>query len=328
MFEQLKFMVIEDVERERFEVLNQLSDAGFDKQNRLALPATYEEAVEALANHAEELDVVFLDLNIPRDATDARPEKGHGRNLLNLIHKSYNPRAGLRVVVVSGEDLLDGFADQNMYDAWPGTLVSIAQKGALAKTMKASLKRLKRDPLAQHIRRVGATDLLELYEVIVDASQSLESRLKSARGLGLRMARNEVEHYLDRVGSTNRYADNLNGLIKDHIEDRFAPNDRGRKFIDIGAIQSDGGWDAFLWRGSMVQHLYALNNYRNAHEHLREQPYDHGGTNTWNIPRDVLESVREGHQVGVIIESIIRDLLQWYLPWHEQVYMPWREGQE
>lgn len=330
MFEQLKFMVIEDVERDRFEVLNQLSDAGFEPQNRLASPATYEDAVEALGNHAEDLDVVFLDLNLPRDATDARPEKGHGRNLLNLIHRSYNPRAGIRVVVVSGEDLLDGFTDQTMYDAWPGTLVSIAQKAALARTMKASLKRLKRDPLAQHIRRVGATDLLDLYEVVVDASQSIGSRLKAARGMGLRMARNEVEHHLGRVGSTDGYADNLNGLIKDHIEERFSPTQTRngpRYFIDIGKIESDGGWTAFLWRGSMVQHLYVLNHYRNTHEHLREQPYDHGGTNIWDIPRDVLKSVREGRMVGVVVESIVRDLLQWYLPWHEQVYKPWREGQ-
>lgn len=326
MFESFKFIVVEDIDRDRAEVLNQLADAGFDSDNLLGRPAHYEEAVETIREHAENLDVVFLDLNLPRDGTDARPAKGMGRNILNLIHRTLNPKAGIRVVVVSGEDLLDGFSDQNMYELWPGTLVSIAQKSALAATLKASLRRLRRDPLAQALRRLKLDDVLAHYEVVVDGSQPIGERLKEARAIGLRLVRNEVDHRLGRVGATTTYADNLNGLIKDHIESRFAPNRSGRVFIDIGAIQSDGGWGAFLWRGAMVQHLYALNQYRNTHEHLREQPYQHARPDTWQIPRELLESVSDGRHVGVVVESIVRDLIEWYLPWHEQVYLPWREG--
>lgn len=331
MFDKLKFMVIEDVEPQRMEVLRQLASAGFKGENQVAQPRTYQEAVDAIADHAVDLDVVFLDLRLPRDQTDGRPEKGHGRNLLKLIHDAYNPGAGIRVVVVSGEDLLDGFTDQNMYDAWPGTLVSIAQKGALATTMKASLRRLKRDPLAQHIRRVGEADLLALYEQATDSSSPIGERLKAARGVGLHLVKNEVDWFRRRVGYADQYGDNLNGLIKDEIEVRFEPTEfrdgRQKRLIKIGKIASDGGWGAFLWRGSTIEHLYTLNGYRNLYQHGEEQPYNHPGTNSWSIPRSVLDSVEDGRLVGVVVESIVRDLLQWYLPWHEQVYKPWREGQ-
>ena len=327
MIDTFKFMVVEDVERDRKEVLNQLIDAGFEVDNLLACPMTFQKALEALDDHAEDLDVVFLDLNLPRDESDPRPEKGHGRELLKTIHRSYNPRLGIRVVVVSGEDLLDGFADKNMYDAWPGTLISIAQKSELSKTLKASLKRLRKDPLAQRIRRAKVDGILGHYECVADATQPVGERLKAARAIAVRLVRNEVDHHLGTVGGTRGYADNLNGMIHDHIESRFAPGRDGKCYVDIGKIRSDGGWDAFLWRGATVQHLYALNQYRNTYEHLRERPYDEKSKAHWKVPRDTMERVRSGQSVGMIAECIVRDLLDWYLPWHEQVYQPWRERQ-
>lgn len=331
MFESLKFIVIEDIERDRVEVLNQLADAGFDPKNLLARPAHYEEAVEAIRDHADDLDVVFLDLNLPRDATDARPTRGIGRNILNLIHGSLNPKASIRVVVVSGEDLLDGYTDQMMYDLWRGTLVSIAQKSALAVTLKSSLKRLRRDPLAQALRKAKLEDVLAHYEVVVDGTQPIGERLKEARSVGLRLARNEVDHHLGRLDATVDYADDLNGLIKDRIEDRFdftsLPGGRQARMVSLAKIKSNGGWSAFLWRGAMVQHLYALNSYRNDYVHIKARPYDDRNGSTWTIPREVLQSVSDGRHVGVVVESIVRDLIEWYLPWHEQVYLPWREKQ-
>lgn len=323
MFENFKFIVIEDVDRDREEVLNQLADAGFTPANLLARPTTLQEARDALRDHAVELDVVFLDLNLPRDGADPRPEKAHGRKILDEIHNSYNPKLGIRVVVVSGEDLLDGFSDQTMYAAWRGTLVSIAQKSALSQTMTASLKRLRKDPLAQRIRRAKLDEVLEHYECLVDAEQPAGERLKAARGLALRLARNEVDHHRGAIGATNGYADDLNGLIKDHIESRFAVDARGRRFVEIGRIESPGGWGAFLWRGATLQHLYTLNSYRNSFEHLREHPYDGGATSAWEVPRDALERASSGQVAAVVAEYIACDLLEWYLPWHEQIYMPW-----
>lgn len=330
MFESFRFIVVEDIDPHRQEVLNELADAGFEAENLLAKPATFEDAVVAIREHAEDLDVVFLDLNLPRDATDSRPTRGIGRKILDLVHASLNPKACIRVVVVSGEDLLDGYTDQMMYDLWPGTLAGVAQKSALAVTMKRSLRQLRRDPLAQALRRFKLDDVLAHYEVVVDGGQPIGERLKEARALGIRLARNEVDHYFGRHDATTDYADDLNRLIKDHIEDRFdftsLPNGRSVRLVSIAKIRSSGGWASFLWRGAMVQHLYALNTYRNDYIHLRDRPYDDRTGSDWTIPRDRLESVSAGRHVGVVIESIVRDLIEWYLPWHEQVYLPWREG--
>jgi hypothetical protein len=77
----------------------------------------------------------------------------------------------------------------------------------------------------------------------------------------------------------------------------------------------------------MIQHLQTLNSYRNLYEHLDEQPFRSvdGSPDGWNIPHAVLQSLESGQAVGRVAELIVRELLEWYLPWHEQVYLPWRK---
>ena len=72
--------------------------------------------------------------------------------------------------------------------------------------------------------------------------------------------------------------------------------------------------------------VYVLNHYRNDHTHLPEHPYDEGTQRNWAIPRDTLDRVRGGVTLGLVAEHIVRELLDWYMPWHEQVYLPWAEG--
>ena len=75
----------------------------------------------------------------------------------------------------------------------------------------------------------------------------------------------------------------------------------------------------------MVQHLYTINAYRGIFHHLEEQAYSlrHGGPDEWNIPAEVLRRVEDGDRVIQAVELLVRELLEWYLPWHEQVYQPW-----
>ena len=135
MLESLKFVIVEDKAEDRNEVLSQLADAGLLPANKLGAAETYQDAKGLLeARHAADVNVVFLDLNIPRDARDGRPEKSHGKAILDIIHADLNRRAGndIRVIVVSGEDLQDGMQDQLLYDFYKGTLVSIARKTEFA----------------------------------------------------------------------------------------------------------------------------------------------------------------------------------------------------
>jgi hypothetical protein len=123
------------------------------------------------------------------------------------------------------------------------------------------------------------------------------------------------------------YADNLNGLIWKLKEDRFAASGDGKHYIKASEIQTPDGWKGFLWRGCLEQHLYTLLRYRNDYVHIRSKPFRTAGAkDDWTISEDLLVSMEKGDLLGQVIELIVSDLLQWYLPWHEQVFIPWKKG--
>jgi CheY-like chemotaxis protein len=330
MLETLKFLIVEDKAEDRNEVLSQLADAGFAPANKLGAAETYQDAKALLEEHAAAVDVVFLDLNIPRDARDGRPEKSHGKAILDIIHTDLNRRAGndIRVIVVSGEDLQDGVQDQLFYDFYKGTLVSIAQKAELPRMLKASVKRLKKDPRRSLIRRLEL-DVLDHYDSVSDPAKPVKERLKSAKALATKLVQNEADHHNGKLGSCDKYADDLNRLIKECVESRFNEDATKRRRVKASAMAAPGMWGAFLWRGAMLQHLYAINGYRNIFEHIEEQPYRCSSQDkqAWAIPPEVLLSVESGEAAGKLIELTVKDLLDWYLPWHEQVFLPWAKGQ-
>lgn len=323
-FEDMKFAVVEDKDSDRQEVLNRLSKAGFSAGNLLGKPATYDEALELIETKHAELDVVFLDLNLPRHERDVRPEKSHGYKLLEYIHDDINMRPGtnIHVIVISGEHLLDGVNDKLYYSRFPGTLVSIADKAAIETTLKTSFKRLGRDPLVNKCRRLGI-DVVDEYEKVKDSTASVRERLEAARTLAIRLVRYEAEYAYGEPGCTDKYADDLHGLIRDFIEERFEQDDKGRRQAKASALAFPRVWGGFLWRGAMLQYLRDINSYRNLIVHMDENPYkcSEPAEQTWSIPPDVLMDAEKGDTIGQIVMMMVLHLLQWYIPWHEQVYL-------
>src|SRR5262249_29110389 len=125
--------------------------------------------------------------------------------------------------------------------------------------------------------------------------------------------------------ASDGFADNLSGLLK-QLTSRFAPEADGKKqYIKASHIRSRGGWGAFLWRGCLIEHLYTLLNYRNDYVHIKSKPFHSDGktTDEWEIPDHVLSSLESGETLGQVTVLIVRELLEWYLPWHEQVYLKW-----
>jgi hypothetical protein len=330
MLDSLRFVVVEDKADDRREVLNRLSDAGLIPENKLGEAATYEEAKALLEERAQELNVVFLDLNLPRDTRDGWPERGHGKRLLDLIHTDLNrrPRVDIRVVVVSGEDIHDGMTDAMMRDHYAGTLIGITAKSELPTALKANLKRLQKDPLFGRLRRMGV-DVLSDYQTLFDNTKPTIDRLESAKRLACRLVRYEGDYRRGKIGACDEYGEDINRAIKEIIEDRFEEDWRGR-YVKIKSIKIGDSWNRFLWRGVMLQHLYTINSYRRAFVHLQEQPYASGenGTDEWMIPHEVRQRVEKGDNVAEMIELAVEELLEWYLPWHEQVYLPWAQKQE
>lgn len=326
MIESLKFIVIEDSPDDKKEVLLKLADFGFQGKNKIGVADSYNGAKELLEDKAEQVDVVFLDLNLPRDSADGTTEKGHGKSLLDLIHKEINRRSntGIKVIVISGEDLHDGGYHDVFMDAYKDTLIGVVQKSNLTRMLKANIKRLKKDPLRSRISR-NNIDVLSYYDTVVDPDQPIEERLKSARSIAIRLVMNDVDYQNRSLDSCIECSDDLNSLIKNYIEERFEAGFNGKKHVKQSAITTDEGWAGFLWRGNMVQHLYTLNAYRNMYVHIAEQPFRSSGAtaDTWDIPEDILLKVESGERMGKVIELIVQELLEWYLPWHEQVYMPY-----
>jgi len=330
MIESLKFIAIEDTEKDLDEVFDILADTGFNGENKLGTAGTYEEAKALIEEQAKNLDVIFLDLNLPINDRDGRPEKRHGATILEFVHSDLDYRANvdIRVIVVSGEDLADGIQDNLLMKQYDGTLIGIVQKAHLPKMLKASIRRLKKDPLRNRIRRCQL-NIIEYYDIVIDPNQTIIERLKNARTLATCLAQNEVDYHNQQLYFSSKYSDKLHDLIKDHIESRFEPDRDGRRWIKHSEIKSPGGWGSFLWRGSIANHLYTLNNLRNRYEHIKQQPFKNNGPepDAWKIPDDLLQKMEKGIRIGMIAELITIDLLEWYLPWHEQVYLPWYQGQ-
>jgi hypothetical protein len=330
MLSTLKFIVLEDKVSDQKEILNQLAQAGLSPEGKLGVATTYNECKELLEKLAQDLDVVFLDLNIPRSDKDPRPEDRHGKGILDIIHSDFNRRPGvhIRVIVISGQELANSDVGQDLLmRQYDGTLIGIVQKAGLPALLNDTLSKLHKDPLRVELQRLRL-HLTDQLDCVRDTSKPIKERLKAAREIGIRIGLNELDYRDGRVNSHPNLEDDLNGILKE-LERRFLVPGPGRRVqIGIATIQTDGGWGSFIWRGALIQHLYILNSYRNIFEHLREQPYDNPSDDPdeWNIPADIMQRAQDGAVVGQIVELFVSDLLHWYLPWHEQVYLPRLEG--
>ncbi|MCB1064814.1 MAG: hypothetical protein KDN20_18080 [Verrucomicrobiae bacterium] len=322
-FNELKFVVVEDKVEERKEVLRQLTSIGFEPENKIGVAATYEEAKALLEESAAEIHVVFLDLNIPRDAGDPRPEEKHGAALLDAVHFVLNqrPQVDIGVIVVSGQDLAaNETAKKLLEEKYQGTLRGIVLKSELPRMLKANVKRLRKDPLAAGLRKVDS-GLAEAFVYATDATNPIKERLKKARAVAIQLALNEIAYRDGSEDSHPELADDLNGIIR-QLEARFSEDQSGRRRIKASKISTPGGWGTFLWRGALVQHLRTINAYRNTFEHLSEQPYEAGASSAdeWEISPALLANVNTGNTVGKIVSLALSELVEWYLPWHSQVY--------
>jgi CheY-like chemotaxis protein len=272
MLNTIRYAVIEDNPADLEEVGNQVCSAGLDPRNLLALAGTYEDARRELERHARELDLVFLDLRLPRDGTDANPERAHGNRLLDLIHEDLNrrPDVRIRVIVISGEDIQDGLTDDNLRKVYRKTLVEIAPKRDLPRHIQNAVKQLLKDPLLERVKN-ARIDIVDPYETLVDTSLAVDERLMAAKRLVCRLICYDGDYGANRPGAC-LYGDDLNAAIKDLIEDRFTRDSRGG-LVRLGNLtNAHDHWGQFLWRGAIFQHLYTINSYRNIYEHLAHQP--------------------------------------------------------
>jgi len=337
-----RVLIVEDKEEDRRSVRNQLgrykvcsADDVESEDGRFRPAQTYVEARAILESFAAEIRLVLLDLNIPYGEGDHAAEDKHGGKLLELIHEM-NRRSDvqIRVVVVSGQEVAKGWSGENLQVRFRNTVVGIAEKEK-PNSLIEQFQRLEENPLRDRLLDLNV-DVLDYFDAVCDPNQGIKERLENACSLAVRLVRNEMDHVADQLRASDALADELRGLIG-QIEERFelqritlrSGKEVERRFVDASAIKG-GNWGYFLWRGTLVQHLYSLANYRNDYVHVKKKPFrsDRGVKDEWSIPSEVLDSLERGEHLGQVVELIVKDLLQWYLPWHEQVYLPWRQRKE
>ena len=322
-----KTLIVEDKQEDLRTVVDCLADENFcGADDIIGTAETVAEAMKILDSHSNEIDLVFLDLNLPTKVGDSSPEKLSGKRILDNIH-SLNDRSGvcIKVIIVSGEDFIEYQASQEIFlSQYDGTLVAIVQKADIATTLKNELPRFYADPLRDKIRKSGL-DVLRYYDKVVDPKCEIKAKLDEACSLAIHLLCNELECLTNRKDLRTKYADKLKLLIDDLRSDRFKKDASGYLNISERSIDMPGGWEAFLWRGTLETHFITLHKYRNDYVHLRSKPFRSNGKSTWTASNDVLVSVEEGTVVSQVVELIIKEILAWYLPWHDQVYKPWRE---
>jgi len=320
-------LIVEDREEDLREVAICLAHEDFcGPDDIVGTAGTVADALKILESRSTDLDLVFLDLNLPAKPGDSSPEKLGGKRVLDNIH-SLNGKPGvyIKTIIVSGEDFIETQGSQELFmSQYEGTLIGIVQKADLATMLKQELPRFYADPLRDRIKLAGV-NVLRHYDKILDPNCEITSKLNEACSLAIRLMCDELECTANRPGLGAKYRDDLNGLIWDLKKDRFKPDHRGKNHITERNIKTPGGWEAFLWRGTMEQHLQTLLRYRNDYTHMRAKPYRATGKNAWDIPADVLSEIEDGKALSQVIVLIVKEILAWYLPWHEQVYKPWRE---
>lgn len=323
----LRFVVVEDQPDAREEVLNALQKAGLEYSNCVGEAASFSAARELIGESAEDIGLVFLDLSLPRQEGDNDLDKDLGYQLLDWIHTDLNnrPNVQIRVVIVSGEYSDYGVRDRNFRESYQGTLVEIAPKNDLPNAIARSLASLNRDELLERMQALRMPIVGE-YLVVTDPQASTLARLEAGKEIACQLLINEGEYRNQSLGSCGRYSDRLNNAIKDLIELRFDLDpELNRRHPSVKYIPAGKSWGNFVWRGLMYQHLYAINTYYNQYKHVSQQPYTSppGTTDEWTVPKAALDYFNDGQDAAQIVQILVKELLRWYLPWHETVYIPW-----
>lgn len=325
-----RVIIVEDKQEDLAEISGLLLKFDDFDPDYVRHAGTFDSARDLIEGTASDTDLVLLDLSIPRNESDIYPVKDHGLGLLDVIrdlNKQRHNRIYIQVIIVSAEAFSDQHTRDVYMETYEGTLVGLANKDSLPAMLKANLKRFRRDPVRNRIAKLNV-GILDEYDGLKDTHNSPLDRIEKARTIAIRLVRNEMDFFEDRLGASEQFPGDLSNLAGE-LKRRFRNHPTtGRPEIKANLITTNGGWGRFLWRGWHVDHLYTLNNYRRHFKHEEDQPY--GGVdsspNAWGPPSEVISSLKEGKRLVPIVEMIVQELLDWYLPWHEQVYLPWREA--
>ena len=320
-----RYLIVEDHDQELRALQNTLLNFGFS--NHLGVAKSAQSGRDEITAHRAELDLVFLDLGIPESENASRIDNNFGYELLEWIHNIVNRQSGrkVQVIIVSGQYDLTGIPDEKLRSAYEGTLVGVVKKENLKDDLGRVIAQLGADPLLQELIRMELSDLIPDYQVLFGANTSTKDKCKAAVLIACRLLANDGDFREKRKGAC-QFGDDLGRAISQVIMRRFVAVEGKGPYVAKKYLAPNLRWDEFVWRGVTLEHLYGIKNFRNRFEHLAEQNYldDSGGE--WQVPTTVATRFCQGDDVVEVIRLQVKSLLQWYLPWHEQVYLPWSKS--
>lgn len=322
----VRYFVVEDRDESLRDVLQQARLIGLKTERKVGVARDLDTAIQQIAAKWQEIDLVFLDLSIPDDNKDSSLQgKDRGKKLLNLIHNDLNGRGGHRVsvIIISGE--VDDEIDQEVWvDNYQPTVIGFVPKDDMTAGFRRCILRYCDEGLSSRVRRLWA-EAAPKYEEVTDQSKSANDRSLAAYELGCLLLKNVEDYECAKAGQAPSGSHDLNTLLRNYLQRNFQPSDGGALFSNLRRLR--GPAKEWVLRGYMVEHLYSLLKYRNAVIHLTDTGPFHDGKNDyglWKECPDLLKRLNQAKGICEILTLIVQDILEWYLPWHQKVYLPWK----
>jgi hypothetical protein len=322
----VRYYVVEDRDESLRDVLQQARLVGLKADRKIGVARNLGDAIQEISDKWQEIDLIFLDLSIPDDAVDSSLQgKDRGKRLLDLIHKDLNSRGMHRisVIIVSGE--VDDESDQEMWvDRYQPTVIGFVSKDDMTVGIRQCVFRYCDSGMDSRLGRLWPA-AVPMFRDVNNQSKSATDRSLAAYELGCLLLKNVEAYECSRLTQPPSGGTDLNALVKGYLDRNFRPSPKGGIFSDLRYLRGQPG--QWILRGYMIEHLYSLLKYRNAVVHLTDTGPFHDGKNDYGLWRecpDVVKRLTDAKGICEILSIIVQDILEWYLPWHERVYLPWK----
>lgn len=273
-----------------------------------------DDKVSALAQlDGWEPDMVLLDLSIPTTKTSGDANKRNGRDVLNRIRDiNRSSLSRMAVLIISGQ-VSDDY-EMGQYRTEP-FVVDVYNKDSVTEVLPKLIRRAEKYamPVYRDLKN-HASELLPLFQTVMQEQSSAEQVLEAAHDLANRMLRTVGEAILGPNYPIPAGSDELFHRIEIL---------RGAQSKLDSRSQYYGRQSAEIWvDGLPLQHLHTIRNYWNTYKHYRRMLYstDHRCLLDINNAEEqhIFDALEQMGRAAEMIRPAVVDLLEWYLPWYKR----------
>ena len=277
-----------------------------------------QDARDWLVENHHTINLVLLDLYVDGRPGDASPSEQNGVELLKWLDSAQGKPIGPEghrlevdtIVVSSG---VTETQRENYSRLYPRTVFDAVPKLDIRTILPNRILQWQKGRHKLGSWLAGPTGLgsevAKAWRHISTGDGSLLQRVNDAQTIAIAIAHNVASVRVLKEGGKVP-GRNLKNLLDD--EPRRSP-------------QRDP-----LWRGNVLDQLYLINGWRNQVEHSdRDFPFDSAvglaELDNFKIPGRnelLIDRMRRYRYIESALAVLVEDLLHWYRPWHEGVFLP------